>query len=76
MKKIINKLNNLFIRTRLAAIGTREKLEETRGDFVLDHAMVFVIILVIGAIVIAVISNYIQNDFVNLIKEKITAFFN
>ena len=73
MKKTIN---NLFTRSKLATRSAKEKLQDTSGDFVLDHAMVFVIILVVGAVVITALVNYIENDFTDLIKSQINAFFN
>lgn len=54
----------------------RRKLTETRGDFIMDHAMVAVVILVVGAIIIAALGPYIQDTLFPLLQGKITDFFN
>lgn len=52
------------------------KLREKQGDFVVNHGVVFIIIIILGAIVISVLSSYIETDFSNMIKTKIEDFFN
>lgn len=76
MKFAMNKLNMAMINLQVAVNDIKERIKEERGDFILDHAMVFVIILVVGAIVLVALKNYISNDFTNLVKSKIDEFFN
>jgi|GEM_PF-2011563 len=52
------------------------KLAETRGDFVMEHAVVFVIILVVAAIVIALLIFFLQTELAPLLTQKIKDFFN
>ena len=52
-----------------------QKLQEKKGDFVMDHAMVIIIVLVLGAITLTVMSGYIENDFFDIIKKKINEMF-
>lgn len=72
MKKMFK---NLMAKCAIAMQDAKEKLQETKGQFVIDNGVVFVIIIVIGGIVIAVLTNYIENDFSTLISNQITAFF-
>jgi len=71
-----NLMNKIAIRTKLAAMGAKEKLTNRDGDFILDHAMVFVIILIVGGISIALLVTYLQGDFSTLVSDKVTEFFN
>lgn len=80
MKKSLEMLNVAITRMQLAVQNkvddAKNKLEEQQGDFILDHAMVFVIILVLGGIILIALKNYIGDDFTNLVKQKINEFFN
>ncbi len=72
MKKSINKM---LARVAIAIQDAKVKLNETKGQFVIDNGVVFVIIIVIGGIAIAVLTSYIENDFNDLITEQINSFF-
>lgn len=80
MKKSLEMLNVAITRMQLAVQSkvddVKNKLEEQQGDFILDHAMVFIIILVLGGIILLALKNYIGDDFTNLVKQKINDFFN
>ena len=56
MKTYINALKNRFslacTRCYSGLQDTRRKLSESSGQFVMDHAIVFVIALVLGGIVV------------------------
>lgn len=82
-----NRMNNLFtkanaflartcvslrLRTRLA----EEKLCEQNGDFVMNHAVVFVIIIVLGGAALLLLKNYMNDDLSTTLKGKINDFFN
>ena len=75
-----NQLNNLKTRFNRAIIhlqlSARQKLQETEGNFVMDHAVVFVIIVVLGGIVLTLLVNYLNDDLSNTLKEKVNDFFN
>lgn len=80
MKTVMNKMNVGMIRMQAKlnelADETKKKWNENRGDFILDHAMVFVIILVVGGIALMALKTYIDGEFTNLVKTKINEFFN
>lgn len=80
MKKSLEMLNVAITRMQLAVqskvADVKNKMEEQQGDFILDHAMVFVIILILGGIILLALKNYIGDDFTNLVKQKINEFFN
>lgn len=80
MKKSLEMLNVAITRMQLAVqskvADVKNKMEEQQGDFTLDHAMVFVIILILGGIILLALKNYIGDDFTNLVKQKINEFFN
>lgn len=72
MKKTTNKM---LARVAIAIQDAKVKLNETKGQFVIDNGVVFVIIIVIGGIAIAVLTSYIENDFNSLITQQINSFF-
>lgn len=80
MKNLMNtmhsRLNLAFARAHLATQTAKEKLRENNGQFVMDHAVVFVIIIVLGGVALLLLRNYLQNDLSNTLKSKIDAFFN
>lgn len=61
-----NQLNNLETRFNRSVIrlqlSVRQKLQETEGNFVMDHAVVFVIIVVLGGIVLTLLTKYLNDD--------------
>lgn len=69
-------LNRACVRLRLGAQEAGEKLRETDGNFVMDHAVVFVLILVLGGIALLLLKNYLNNDLSSTLKDKINDFFN
>lgn len=72
MKKLIDRIT---ARGHIAALEAKEKIRDDRGNFFMDHAVVFVLIIVIGGIVLALLTTYIQNDLATTIKSKISDFF-
>lgn len=80
MKTIRNKLNEKLLRAYLRVRGLGKKAAETLenedGQFVVDHAVVFVIIIVLGAVAIVLMRTYLQNDLSVLLKNKVEALFN
>lgn len=63
-----------YIRPKVGHI--RLKLAETRGDFVMDHAVVFVIILVVGGAALLLLTTFLNTDMGPLLTQKIKDFFN
>lgn len=51
------------------------KLAENQGQFIMDNAMITVIILVLGAIIITALTVLIQNDLIPSLRTKIMDFF-
>jgi hypothetical protein len=77
MKQRMNDLINSANKTALRLFThCRGKLAETRGDFVMDHAVVFIIIIVVAALVISLLVAYLNNDFSDLLRDKISTLFN
>ncbi len=80
MKTYINALKNRFslacTRCYSGLQDTRRKLSESSGQFVMDHAIVFVIALVLGGIVVGLLTTYVRTDLANTIKTKLNDFFN
>ncbi|MEA4934341.1 MAG: hypothetical protein VB071_12305 [Lawsonibacter sp.] len=75
-----NQRNNLKTRFNRSVIrlqlSVRQKLQETDGNFVMDHAVVFVIIVVLGGIVLTLLTKYLNDDLSSTLKTKINDFFN
>ena len=65
-------MNNLKKKLNRALI----RLQNTDGQFVMDHAVVFVIIIVVGALVLGLLKTFVGTDLAPVLKEKILAFFN
>ena len=51
-------------------------ISTTNGLFVIDHAAVFIIIIVLAGIALTLLSNYVETDFATALKDKINALFN
>lgn len=75
MKNLNRYLLPLSVRTDLALRAVRNKLKEQRGDFVIDHAAVFIIILVLAGVALTLLLGYFKTDFFTALKEKISAIF-
>ena len=48
------------------------KAQEKKGDFVGDKAAILVITLVLAGITLAVLSNYIETDFMTMVTNKMS----
>lgn len=77
MKNLIKTTMDKFVMNLMTKKAVAErKLTEQRGDFVMDHAVVFVIILVIAGIGITLLTTFLQTDMAPLLTQKIKDFFN
>ncbi len=76
IKTMQNAIQKLAAKALIKKETARLKLAESQGDFVMDHAVVFVIILVIAAIVIALLVFFLQSELAPLLTQKIKDFFN
>ena len=65
-----HKSNDSTLRGKAAA-----KLAEQNGQFVVEHAAVFAVILVVAAIAITLFVTYLQGDFSSLITGKVDDLF-
>ncbi|SBV91277.1 hypothetical protein KL86CLO1_10098 [uncultured Eubacteriales bacterium] len=70
------KIAERSIRAMGVANRCRAKLAEERGDFIMDHAVVFIIILVVAALVISLLVAYLNTDFSSMMKSKVSSLFN
>lgn len=82
-----NRMKNLFAQMKETALRlfghaqmntarSQQKLAETRGDFVMNHAVVFIIIIVVAVVVIGLLIAYVQGDLASLLKGKVSGLFN
>lgn len=76
MKKLNNAIRALSIRAHAGLLSAKSKLKERNGQFVIDHAAVFIIILVLAGITLTLLANYIETDFASSLKSKINSLFN
>ena len=80
MKTLKNTLNaamtKVYIRAKLRAGRLKETLRDESGQFVGDHAVGFVIIIVLGALALAALKVFVTNDMAPTLKNKIMEFFN
>lgn len=80
MKNLKNKIAAALTRTYLRAKRTgdavKERLESNEGQFVVDHAVVFVIILVVGALALTLLRTLMNETLAPTVRQKILDFFN
>ena len=76
MKKLNNAIRALSIRAHAGLLSAKSKLKERNGQFVIDHAAVFIIIIVLAGIALGLLSTYIKTDFATELKSKISSLFN
>lgn len=80
MKKIVNKIKSLMtrtcIKTQAVAAEAHAKLQDNKGEFVVEHGVVFVIILVLAALAIALLRSLMNDTLSPTITQKIKDFFN
>ncbi|WP_293009828.1 MULTISPECIES: DUF6133 family protein [unclassified Oscillibacter] len=80
MNTLKNTLNaamtKVYIRARLYVLRMKDTLKDESGQFVMDHAVVFVIIIVLGALALLLLKNFLNNDMAPTLKTKIMEFFN
>lgn len=80
MKNAVTLVKGLANRVKVVAIRTncavRLKLAEENGQFVVDHALVFVIAIALGGIALALLTTFLQTDLAPAIKDKVLDFMN
>lgn len=80
MKTLKNKINNAmtkaYIRAQIHAANLKKTMKDESGQFVMDHAVQFVLILVLGGIVLVLLKDWLQNTMAPTLKTKIMEFFN
>lgn len=69
-------LNNAMIRLQVFRMMTRKKLRDSSGQFVMDHTMIFVIILVLGGIALGLLAAYLRGPLSESLKAKISDTLN
>ena len=69
-------MSKAYIRARLYTARMKDTLKDESGQFVMDHAVVFVIIIVLGALALLLLKNFLNNDMAPTLKNKIMEFFN
>ena len=77
MKKTISTaMTHLYIRADHLSDAAKKKLHSQEGQFVVDNGVVLLIIVVVGAIVLGLFKNFVNDDLAPAIKDKMLAFFN
>lgn len=80
MNTLKNTLNaamtKAYIRARLYAARMKDTLKDESGQFVMEHSTTFMIILVVAALSLLLLKNFLNNDIAPTIKTKIMEFFN
>lgn len=75
IRKLINKkCCDLIGRLHSLREVTKVKLAEENGQFVVDHAVVFVICIAIGGIVLLALTTFVNTDMAPALKNKILGF--
>lgn len=73
LKKLANKFAAQLVCRRQIAL---DKLAENNGQFVMDHAVVFVLILVLAGIALTLLTSFLNDDLAPTLRQKILDFFN
>lgn len=80
MKTLKNNFNDAmtkaYIRARLHASRLKDAMTDESGQFVMDHSVQFVLILVLAGIALVLLKDWLQNTMAPTMKTKIMEFFN
>lgn len=80
MKNLKNKLNSvkttLAIRMKRAKQDAADTLTDNSGQFVVDHAVVFIAIVVVGGLVLLAMKDFLTDQLIPAITAKIMELFN
>lgn len=87
LKGIVNRMKDIANRMKGAAghvwatvfqakFNAQFKLAEENGQFVVDHAVVFVLIIVLGGIALGLLTAFLNTDLAPALKGKILGFLN
>lgn len=69
-------LSNIKSRALCVARKARAVLTAQEGQFVVDHALVFVIGVAVAAVVLGVATSFVQSDLAPAVTDKILGFMN
>lgn len=69
-------INKLYFKTTTASRAYFQKLKADDGQFVMDHAVVFVLILALAAIALGLLITFMKTDLAPTLRTKIMEFFN
>ena len=80
MKTLMNKINNAmtkaYIRAQIHAAQLKETMKDESGQFVMDHSVVFFLIVVCAGIALVLLKDWRQNTMAPTLKAKVMEFFN
>ena len=80
LKNLVNTVDNMTRKfcadITIERSTVRAKLDNNNGAFVMDHAAVFVLILVLAGIALVLLTNFLQDDMAPTLRDKIMKFFN
>lgn len=71
-----NAANAAAAKACLRLSRVRASLKDRRGQFVMDHSVVFVLILVLAGIVLVLLKDWLQNSLAPTLQGKVMEFFN
>lgn len=71
-----NFFNRMLLNAQSCAFAVRAKLQEKKGNFVMEHGVVFIIIIALASVAIVALVAYMQSDLSSLLKLKVSELFN
>jgi len=69
-------MKTLFTHAAKTAANIKQRLSSRNGQFVVDHAVVFIIIIVLAGVALLLLKDFLLNTLGPLLISKITEFFN
>lgn len=76
VNKIKTTAKESLIRMQLLRMDARKKLCETTGQFVMEHTVVFVLILVLAGIGLAILAPWLKGTLSTQIQNKVSETLN
>lgn len=67
---------SVYVKASVLTGKAMRLLRDQNGQFVMEHATVFAIILAAAAIAIALLTNFMQTDMAPSLSSKVQSFFN
>lgn len=72
----MKKLNKMYVKMMSNLMHCKQKLLENDGQFAMDHAAVFVLILAVAAVALTLLIAFLKNGLAPALQTKIMELFN